>query len=263
VARADLTREALVVHDDAASLHADAAQRFASAAAAAISDRGRFDVVLTGGSTAPGLYRRLASGDPGPGIDWTRVHVWWTDERCVPPDDRLSNYRAASESLLDRVPIPCEQIHRMRGEDPNPEREAVRYEAALRREQGLARGEDPRFDLAILGLGDDAHVASLFPGAPTLALDDRLVAAVRKNEVTIPDPSVERITLTYRALNAARAAIFLVAGEAKAEAVRAVMEGPRDPALHPAQAIRPAGGAAVWLVDRAAASLLSGATRPA
>lgn len=260
MARADLSRDGLVVHDDPASLSADAAERFAAAAARAIGDRGRFHALLTGGSTAPGLYRQLARGQARPAIDWAHVHVWWTDERCVPPDDRLSNYRAASESLLDHVPIPCEQIHRMRGEDPNPEREAVRYEAALRRDQGLARGEPPIFDLALLGLGGDTHVASLFPGAPTLALDDRLVAAVRKGEVAIPDPSVDRLTLTFRALNAARAALFLVAGEGKAEAVRAVLEGARDPSLHPAQGIRPAEGEAVWLVDRAAASLLADAS---
>ena len=245
-----------VVHPDLASLQADAAERFAAAAARATADRGRFDVVLTGGSTVPGLYARLAAEPLQPRIDWERVHVWWTDERCVRPVDPLSNYGAAREILLDRVPIPCEQIHRMRGEDPNPEREAVRYEVALRREHGLARGEAPRFDLALFGLGGDTHVASLFPGAPTLQLDDRLVAAVRTGEVAIPSPSVNRITLTFRALNAAGSALFLVAGEGKAKAVRAVLAGPRDPVLHPAQGIRPAGGEAVWLVDRPAASLL-------
>lgn len=245
-----------VVHPDLASLQADAAERFAAAAALATADRGRFDVVLTGGSTVPGLYARLAAEPLRRRIDWERVHVWWTDERCVPPDDPLSNYGAAREILLDRVPIPCEQIHRMRGEDPNPEREAVRYEAALRREHGLAPGEAPRFDLALFGLGGDTHVASLFPGAPTLQLDDRLVAAVRTGEVAIPSPSVNRITLTFRALNAAGSALFLVVGEGKAKAVRAVLAGHRDPVLHPAQGIRPAGGEAVWLVDRPAASLL-------
>jgi 6-phosphogluconolactonase len=259
VAPAGLNRRALVVHPDPGSLHGDAAERFLAAAARATADHGRFDVVLTGGSTVPALYERLASEPLRSRVDWARVHVWWTDERCVPPDDPLSNYGAAREILLDQVPIPCEQIHRMRGEDPSREREAVRYEAALRTEHGLAHGEPPRFDLALLGLGGDTHVASLFPGAPTLLLDDRLVAAVRTGEVAIPDPSVDRLTLTYRALNAARAALFLVAGEGKAEAVRAVLEGPRDPSLHPAQGVRPAGGVAVWLVDRAAASLLAGA----
>jgi 6-phosphogluconolactonase len=259
VAPAGLNCRELVVHPDPGSLYADAAERVVAAAARATADRGRFDLVLTGGSTAPGLYERLATEPLHSRVDWARVHVWWTDERCVSPDDPLSNYGAASEILLDRVPIPCGQIHRMRGEDPNPEREAVRYEAALRTEYGLARGEAPRFDLLLLGLGDDTHVASLFPGAPTLLQGDRLVAAVRTGKVAIPDPTVDRLTLTYPALNAARAALFLVAGEGKAAAVRAVLEGPRDPALHPAQGVRPAAGEAIWLVDRPAASLLAGA----
>ena len=259
MARPGLSPPELVVHPDLASLQADAAERFIDAATAAMTERGRFDAVLTGGSTAPAVYERLAMEPLSSRVDWPRVHVWWTDERCVPPDDPLSNYGAARGALLDQVPIPCEQIHRMRGEDPNPEREAVRHEAVLRREPALARGEAPRFDFAFLGLGSDAHVASLFPGAPTLDLDDRLVAAVRKDEVAIPDPAIDRLTLTFRALNAARAAVFVVAGEGKAEALRAVLEGPRQLSLHPAQGIHPTAGAPVWLVDRPAASLLGSA----
>lgn len=256
MARHRLSKAALVVHADLASLQADAAERFVEASAVAMNERGRFDAVLTGGSTAPAVYERLAMEPLSSRVDWLRVHVWWTDERCVPPDDPRSNYGAARDALLDQVPIPCEQIHRMRGEDPNPEREAVRHEAALRRHQALARGESPRFDFAFLGLGNDAHVASLFPGAFTLGLDDRLVAAVRKDEVVVPDPVVDRLTLTLPALNAARVAVFVVAGEGKAAALRAVLEGPRDLSLHPAQGIRPAAGDPVWLVDRTAASLL-------
>jgi 6-phosphogluconolactonase len=257
VARAGLTRGGVAVHADIASLAADAAERFVAAAEAC--DRHRFDVVLTGGSTAPAIYERLAEDPFASRVDWRRVHVWWTDERCVPPDDRRSNYGAAREALLDRVPIPCEQIHRMRGEDSNSEREAVRHEAALRAEQALARGEPPRFDFAFLGMGSDAHVASLFPGSPTLAQTDRLVAAVRKNEVAMPDPAVDRLTLTFAALNGARAAVFVVTGEEKAAALRAVLEEPGDVALRPAQGIHPAGGPPIWLVDRGSSSLLSGA----
>ena len=260
MARAGLSRAGRAgpaVHTDLASLAADAAERFASASEAS---RGpRFDVILTGGSTAPAVYRLLAGEPFSPRIDWERVHVWWTDERCVPPDDPRSNYGVAREALLDRVPIPCAQIHRMRGEDQNPEREAVRHEAALRTEQALARGEPPRFDFAFLGMGADAHVASLFPGSAALGLTDRLVAAVRKGEAAMPDPVVDRLTLTLPALNGARAAVFVVAGEDKAVALRAVLEEPGDAALRPAQGIHPAGGPPAWLVDRRAASLLSGA----
>ena len=257
MARADLTRAGVAVHADIESLAADAAERFVAAAEAS---RGpRFDVVLTGGSTAPAVYRLLAEEPFASRVDWRRVHVWWTDERCVPPDDPRSNYDAAREALLDRVPIPCEQIHRMRGEDPNPEREAVRYEAALRADQALARGEPPSFDFALLGLGGDAHVASLFPGSSTAALSDRLVAAVRSGEVAMPAPVVDRLTLSFSALNGARAAVFVVAGDGKAAALRAALEEPADPVLRPASGIRTAGGPPAWLVDRAAASLLSGA----
>jgi 6-phosphogluconolactonase len=136
----------------------------------------------------------------------------------------------------------------------------VHYEAALRSAQGLARGEAPGFDFVFLGMGGDAHVASIFPGSQTLGFDDRLVAAVRAGEVAMPEPVVDRLTLTFSALNAARAAVFVVAGEEKADVLRAVLEEPADVALRPAQGIRPAGGTPEWLVDREAASLLSRAT---
>ena len=256
MARPGLTRAGVAVYDGIDSLAADAAERFVAAADA--SEGSRFDVVLTGGSTAPAVYGRLAAEPFASRVDWGRVHVWWTDERCVHPDDPRSNYGAARESLLDRVPIPCEQIHRMRGEDPNPDREAVLHEAALRAEQALGRDERPRFDFAFLGLGGDAHVASLFPGAPALGFGDRLVAAVRLADSAIPDPAVDRLTLTFPALNAARAGVFLVSGAGKAEALRAVLEEPVDVGRFPAQGIRPAAGSPAWLVDRAAASLLAG-----
>lgn len=250
-----MSRASVVVHDDIGPLAEEAAERFVAAAAA--SEGSRFDVVLTGGSTAPVVYRLLARDPLASRVDWRRVHVWWTDERCVPPDDPRSNYGAARDALLDRVPIPCEQIHRMRGEDPNPEREAVRHEAILRADQALGRGEPPRFDFALLGLGSDAHVASLFPGSPTLAYTDRLVAAVATAEVAMPDPVVDRLTLTFPALNAARAAVFVVAGEEKADALRAVLDERPDVRLRPAQGIDPASESPVWLIDRAAASLMS------
>ena len=244
----------LTVHTNVDALQEDAAARFVSAAAEASAARGRFEVILTGGSTIPSVYRRLAAEPLRSRVAWDEVHVWWTDERCVPPDDPRSNYGLAREALLDRVPIPCDQIHRMHGEDPNPERAAVLHEATLRREQSLARGEIPRFDFAFLGLGADAHVASIFPRAAAIDLEDRLVAAVTRNDARIPDPAVDRLTLTLRGLNASRAAVFVVAGHAKAAAVRAVLEEPRDPVLRPAQGIAPAGRPPEWILDSAAAA---------
>lgn len=249
----------IAIHQSVDALQEDAAARFVTAAAEASAARGRFDVVLTGGSTIPPVYRRLATEPLRSRVAWDEVHVWWTDERCVPPDDPRSNYGVAREALLDRVPIPCEQIHRMPGEDPNPERAAVLHEATLRREQSLARAEIPRFDFAFLGLGADAHVASLFPRAAAIGLEDRLVAAVALADAAIPDPAMDRLTLTLRALNGARAAVFVVAGHTKAAAVRAVLEEPRDPTLRPAQGIGPAGGPPAWILDRPAASLLEAA----
>lgn len=246
----------LTVHSSVSDLHDAAAARFVSAAAEASAARGRFDVVLTGGSTIPPVYGRLAAEPLRTRVAWNEVHVWWTDERCVPPDDPRSNYGVAREALLDRVPIPCEQIHRMPGEDPNPERAAVLHEATLRREQSLARGEMPYFDIAFLGLGGDAHVASLFPRVTAIDLEDRLVAAVRSAAARMPDPAVDRLTLTLPALNGARAAVFVVAGTAKAAAVRSVLEEPRDPALRPAQGIAPSGGDPEWILDRSAAAAL-------
>jgi 6-phosphogluconolactonase len=242
----------LTVHANVAALHDHAAARFVSAAAEASAARGRFDVVLTGGSTILPVYRILASEPLRSQVAWHEMHVWWTDERCVPPDDLRSNYGVAREALLDRVPIPCEQIHRMPGEDPNPERAAVLHEATLRREQSLGRGEIPRFDFAFLGLGADAHVASLFPHAAAIGLEDRLVAAVPLAGSVMPDPAVDRLTLTLRALNGARTAVFVVTGPAKAAAVRAVLEEPRDPVLRPAQGIAPTGGPPEWILDRPA-----------
>lgn len=244
----------LTVHSSVSDLHDDAAARFVSAAAEASAARGRFDVVLTGGSTIPLVYRRLATEPLRTRVAWDEVHVWWTDERCVPPDDPRSNYGVAREALLDRVPIPCEQIHRMPGEDSNPDRAAVLYEATLKREQSLAGGEIPRFDFAYFGLGTDAHVASLFPRAAAIDLEDRLVAAVRSADAEMPDPVVDRLTLTLRALNGARAAVFVVAGAGKAAAVREVLEEPRDPALRPAQGIAPAGADPEWILDGPAAA---------
>ena len=174
------------------------------------------------------------------------MHVFFSDERCVPPRDTRSNYNMARAALLDHVAIPAENIHRMRGEDP-PEAAAEAYAAELRN----ALGDDGRLDLVLLGLGQDAHTASLFPG----------LAAVTEKQRTVMASYVEfvgmwRLTLTPPTINAARRVAFLVSGADKAEIMRRVLQGPRQPVVLPAQAVRPAERPASWLIDAGAAAKL-------
>ncbi|CAN5234305.1 6-phosphogluconolactonase [soil metagenome] len=247
-----------VVLADAGALHDAAAERIALAAEVALAARDRFLLVLTGGGTVPPIYERLARPPLAARIDWAATDVFFTDERCVPPDHADSNFGMARRVLLDRVPIPCEQIHRMPGEDLNPERAAVEHEHRIRRVLGLASGEPPRFDFALLGIGMDAHVASLFPGHPLLPAFDRLVGAVHANAFPVPSPSVDRLTLTPPALNGAREAVFVVSGAKKEPSVTGVLGEPRDIDRWPAQLVAPPEGIVAWLLDGAAAAGLAG-----
>jgi 6-phosphogluconolactonase len=235
------------------ALYDDAVERIAVAAEAALRERGRFAFVLTGGSTVPPIYERLAAVRLRQRIDWEATEVFWTDERCVPPDHPDSNYGMVREALLDRVPVPCERIHRMRGEDPNRERGAIEHEHRIQQVMGLAPGEAPRFDFLLLSLGADAHVASIFPGHPLTRAPDRLVGAVDSVAFAVPPPGHDRLTLTAPALNGAREAVFIVTGAKKAQAVRSVLADPRDPDRFPAQLVAPPRGTVTWLLDTAAA----------
>lgn len=240
------------VFDSAAELTRAAAEQVASFAEAAASERGRFTWALSGGSTPRDLYRALASPPYIERLPWNAIHLFWGDERCVPPDHPESNYRMAKEAMIDRAPVPPENVHRIRAEMPDAAAAAAMYEDALRAFFHLDSAEArPDFDLMLLGLGKDAHTASLFPESPILHERGRLVAA----------PWVERlrtfrITLTPPALNAARHTLFLVSGGEKAAALRAVLSGERDPLRLPAQIVE---GNVLWLVDRTAAALLTSA----
>jgi 6-phosphogluconolactonase len=221
-----------------------AAGGFAARADEAIDERGRFAVVLAGGSTPKATYEILAR-DYADRIDWSNVHVFFGDERSVPPNHEDSNYRMAREDLLDHVPVGS--VHRMQGE-LSPDEAAEAYEEELR---DFFRSEDlPRFDLILLGIGGDGHTASLFPETSALEVHDRWVVAnpVLKLGTT-------RITLTVPVINAARAVYFLVAGEGKADALAEILEDDPDPREYPASLIQPQGGPA-WMLDRSAASLL-------
>ena len=226
------------------TLAAAVADHVAAHAEKAVAAAGRFALVLAGGSTPAHAYALLGSGPVRDRIEWSRVHILWGDERCVPPDDPRSNYRMARQTLLDRVPVPAEQIHRIRGED-DPDRAAADYERTIRALPGA-------LDLVLLGMGDDGHTASLFPGQPAVRETERWVVA------TAPATGgVRRVTLTPGILNRAGQVTFVVSGAAKADRVREVLRGPRRPEALPAQAIQPGAGRLTWLLDRAAAEGLS------
>jgi 6-phosphogluconolactonase len=223
----------------------------------AIAERGRFVIALSGGSTPRPIYARLASHPAATrtreasagyrdSIDWSKVYVFFSDERCVPPDDSRSNYRMAREALLDHVALPADNIHRIQGEI-DPAQAALIYEQEL---QHLFRSSTfPTFDLICLGLGDNGHTVSLFPGTAALREKDRWVVP-QYVEVMMS----WRVTFTAPLINAARHSAFFVEGAAKADILQRVLEGPYQPDVLPAQLIQPVNGELHWLVDAAAAA---------
>jgi 6-phosphogluconolactonase len=232
------------------------AERVVAQAGDAIAQRGRFVVALSGGATPRPLYQLLAHSPFATRIQWPRVHVFWGDERCVPPDGPESNYRMACEALLEHVPIPGTNVHRIRGELA-PSAAATAYEELLIRY--FSPGElplDPTFDLVLLGMGADGHTASLFPGSAAVSDTGRWVAAT-----PAPQAGPWRVSLTPELLNTARNVTFLVSGADKADRVRDVLE-PRQKDEHtatlPAALIRPTHGALHWMLDAAAAARLRG-----
>ena len=236
---------------DAAQLSARAAELFADIAVQSIEARGRFSVALSGGSTPKALYRLLADDAHQDALTetWPLTHVFWTDERSVPPLDPQSNYRMAREALLMHVPVPDEQIHRMHGED-EPARAAASYASVLESEIGTPV---PVFDLILLGMGTDAHTASIFPHSPLLkdSFSNQTVAAIYIEKLR-----AARLTLTMRVLNHAHNIIFLVSGVEKAEPLRRVFASVDSDEELPARWVRPTKGAPLWLVDEEAARLL-------
>lgn len=234
---------------------AAAAERFVEAAARATGARERFLVALSGGSTPEQLYRLLASEPYRSRVDWSRVRVFWGDERCVPPDDAASNYRMARQALLDNIPIPAANVHRIRGE-AEPAVAAREYEDVLREQLGIADGPprpDAGLDLVLLGLGPDGHTASLFPGSPALLERERWCLATEG-----PVAPHGRVTLTPVVLRTAGALLFLVTGSDKAVVLRRVLGDGPGSEREPTRAVQDRPGAVQWLVDSAAAAGLAG-----
>lgn len=208
--------------------------------------KGPFSVVLSGGSTPRRLHELLAAEPYRSLMPWDRLNVFFGDERCVPPEHKDSNFAMAKSTLLARAPIPAEQVFRMRGEDVPPEA-ALAYEADLK---AFFRGRPPAFDWVFLGLGDDGHTASLFPGSPALEEKSRPVVSNRVEKL-----NADRLTLTYPVLNAAKVVCFLVSGEAKAPVLKRILEEGGASGF-PAAGVRPATGDLRWYVDQPAARLL-------
>jgi 6-phosphogluconolactonase len=245
-------RSQVVVLPDLETLSRAAADYFVTAARAAVRSRGGFAVALSGGSTPHRLYSLLASPPWRDDVDWSRTHVFWGDERCVPPDHPESNYRLARDLLLDHVALPDENVHRPRAELDDRESAAAEYAVEIGRQVPPDMDGKPRFGLMLLGMGADGHTASLLPGSALLRECSRLVAVSdRERDGTI------RLTMTPIILQRAEKLLLLVAGEDKAPALREVLEGEEDLDRYPAQLVRQARGKVRWLVDRAAASRLS------
>lgn len=237
----------VAIYPDIDTISREAANYVVRVAREAIAKRGLFSFALSGGTTPGKMYGLLASEPYRSQIDWNAVHLFWSDERCVAPTDPQSNYHLAEEVLLSKLNLRPEQIHRMPADRPDREQASADYAGEIRRILG---GNDvPAFDLLQLGMGPEAHTASLFPHQPSLKEQKRLVMPV-----SVPKPPPDRLTFTPPLLHASRNILFMVTGADKAEALRAVLEGPYQPEEYPAQFIaKEAKGEVVWMVDTAIA----------
>lgn len=237
---------------DPEALAQAAADAFLEHGNQAIARRGRFTVVLSGGSTPKRLYQLLAQPDRRARIDWSRIDFFWGDERCVPPDHEQSNYGMAWKELLQGLQLDPARIHRLRGEDPDPAAAARSYQMDIADALGISADDDPpTFDLVFLGMGPDGHTASLFPH--TQALQPTIHWVVPNY---VPKFQAHRLTMTPRILNRARAIMFLVGGADKADVLQEVLEGPLETDRLPSQLIQSDEGNLTWIVDRMAAAKL-------
>ena len=231
-----------IVFETAESLAEAGAERIAQLAAASIRARGLFSLALAGGKTPLPVYERLARPPHAEAVDWRRVHVFWSDERCLRPNDTGSNAKAAQAAWLDHVPVPHEQIHRIEGER-RPLEAADAYEIIVRE----LLGPEGRLDLLLLGMGADGHTASLFPWHQALQETKRWVLPVH-----VPAEPPWRITMTLPIIHRAKHRLFLVTGTAKAEALQRVMKGDPLPARLAGSGSETQVSASTWFVDRAA-----------
>jgi len=228
-----------------------AAEWIAHSVECTLDARGQYLIALSGGSTPLELYQLFSEEPYTSDIDWTRIVFFWSDERCVSTESPDSNYHQAMKTFIEQLPVPLGHIHRVLGERGG-------QAAALAYEETLLRYADsgqfiPVFDLVLLGLGEDGHTASIFPGSPLATFENKLAVGT---QTMIGETPSERVTMTPRLINAARTVIFMVSGEKKAEAVRATLKGPNDLLHWPARRISPQSGELIWMLDSAAARYL-------
>jgi 6-phosphogluconolactonase len=238
------------IYPDTDTLAQKAAEMFVDTAGESIRDHGRFMVALSGGSTPNKMYAILATRNHTDKIEWENVHIFWGDERCVPPDHPDNNFRMARQAFLDHIPIPPGNIHRIPGE-LEPHSAAEMYARDLRTSFMLQGNDPPRFDLIFLGMGTDGHTASLFPNTTAVNDQKNLVAAN-----FVPKLEAWRITLTARTINAAANVVFLASGSDKSQTLERVLNGPRKPRFFPSQLIDPTSGKLLWMLDADAAASL-------
>ncbi len=238
----------LIATPDSAQAAREAAARMTKAVREAIKDHGAAHIALSGGNSPFEAYRLLAQES----FDWNKIHVWFVDERAVPPESDRSNFGNAKKALLDVAHLPEANVHRMRGEAPDLAAAAAEYDAALRESVKNKLGGLPALDLVVLGIGDDGHTASLFPGEKTLHVTDRLVTNVGASADGKREP---RLTLTTPVLENARATVILVLGAAKHAALERVWSTSGDVDETPARIIRGFRGSITWVIDRAAGGM--------
>ena len=240
----------IVICRDAADLNRRAAEEFIRLARRAVQSADRFTVALAGGSTPKGLYKLLALDACKERVPWTKVHLFWGDERCVAPGHPDSNYRMVREALLSRISIPAGNVHRMAGEH-EPGLAASEYENDLKKSFHLSGGVLPRFDLVLLGIGEDGHTASLFPGSAALGESGHMVVAHYVEKL-----KAYRLTLTLAVLNHAAEIVFLISGRNKADIVKDILANDGASSMLPAARIQPLAGRLTWLITQDAAAEL-------
>jgi 6-phosphogluconolactonase len=251
-----LTAEIRILADGTA-IARRTADLWIAAAKSAVEQKGVFRVALSGGSTPKTLYTLLATdANLRAQIPWGKTQFFFGDERHVPPDHMDSNFRMADDAMLSQVPAKPDQVHRIKAEYGDAEKAALEYEQDLRTSFQLAAGQLPRFDLFLVGMGDEGHALSLFPGTKALHDNGRLVMRNWVGKFY-----TDRVTMTAPVANNAALIVFMVTKADKAPALKAVLEGPHEPEQLPSQLFAPTNGKLLWLVDKDAAGMLSGGTR--